>query len=165
MGDLVSPPASAQASAAPVEPVALVPTGEWVVLAEPVPGIEAATIDVAVGHDAYIDLWLRAFPGRAAPLPPFDDPVVVFYGILVAFGCERATMDALVVDAGGRLVYGEFTRTPDRPNCGDVGGVHTFVVAIDRGALPGGRLTFRLEREFEVCADCGREREQVEVEL
>jgi hypothetical protein len=157
--------ANATASPGPAGPVALERDAEWVVIAEPVPGGEAATIDVAVGDAAYVDLWLQRFPGKAAPSSPFNDTVYVSFNALVDAGCEEATMDALVFDAGAGLVYGEFTRVSGAGSCGDIAGADTFVVAIDRRALPSGVITFRLEREFEVCVDCGREREQVEVDL
>jgi hypothetical protein len=80
--------------------------------------------------------------------------------------CPSAKIDTVALDRSAALIYGVFTRNLAQVNnCGDIAGVHTFVVAIDRSVLPSGQVTFRLERDFYVCADCGRETEQLTVNL
>jgi len=102
----------------------------------------------------------------AVPSTRFPRPLFVFFSILVSANCLDAVMSGLTVDRSARLAYGTFARnTVGATSCSDVAGAHTFVVAIDRGALPTGRLTIRLEHDFAVCFDCGRELEQVDVDL
>lgn len=138
---------------------------DWELLADMIGVAESPTIEVAVGPQAFTEAWLRQYPGLVVPTSDLSDPIFVMFNITVEDGCPAASIDAVVLDPGAGLVFGEFTREPGRSNCGDVAGDHTFVVAIRRGALPGGLLLFRLEREFSKCPDCGREREQVEVAL
>jgi len=138
---------------------------DWELLADQVSGGDPATIEVVTNQEEFVALWLQRYPTRAGPEISINDPIFVFFNILVDAGCPEATIDAIMFDQTQRLVYGEFTRPPRPLGCGDVGGSHSFIVAINRGALPRGRLMLRLEREFELCAECGREREQVEVDL
>jgi hypothetical protein len=140
-------------------------TEDWQLLVDMARVAEGGTIEVDTGQDEFIDAWVSRYPGRVVAATRLDDPIFVTFNLVVQDGCPDATIDAIVLDRQAGLVFGEFTRRPDRANCGDIGGDHTFVVAIRRAALPRGRVTFRLEREFFRCPDCGREREQVEVEL
>ncbi len=143
----------------------LVATRDWELLADMPRAADPGTIHVWVDQDAFADAWELSFPGLSVPSTTIDDPIFVMFNLLVQDGCPEATIDEIVLDPQAALVFGEFTRSPGRTSCGDIAGDHTFVAAIRRAALPDGHVTFRLEREFSVCADCGREREQVEVDL
>jgi hypothetical protein len=126
---------------------------------------EPGTIRVNVEASDFAEGWKQSFPGRAVPTTTLPNPVFVTYSLLVEDGCPGARIDAIVIDPQLDLVYGDFSRTPGAASCGDVAGSHTFVVAIRRAAIPTGLMTFRLEEEFSVCADCGRELEEVTVTL
>jgi hypothetical protein len=137
----------------------------WEVLLDQ-PGGPSDTIEVATTGAAFTHSWSTRYPGLAVPSTRFPRPLYVFFSIVVSANCLDAVMSGLTVDRSASLVYGTFARnTGGATSCSDVAGAHTFVVAIDRGALPTGRLTVRLEHDFAVCSDCGREREQVEIDL
>jgi len=156
-------PSTRGPSASP-NPTALVTGRDWELLADQIAGGDAGSIEVLVTESGFTSTWLRRYPTRAVPEVRLPDPIFAFFNILVQAECPWATMDALVLDRPSSLMYGVFTRRPLH-HCGDVGGAHTFVVAVERSALPSGPLTIRLEREFEVCVDCGRDSEQIEIDL
>jgi len=138
---------------------------DWELLGQAVGVAEPATIEVALDDEALAELWNARFPDGPIPSTAIVDPVYVLFNLLVQSSCPDATIDAIQADRAARLVFGQFTRQPGRANCGDIAGDHTFVVAISRAALPEGHVTFRLERDFSLCIDCGRELEQVGVDL
>jgi hypothetical protein len=147
-------------------PAALSRGGDWELLHDQAGGGEADTIQAVLSVGEFVDVWLRRFPGQVVPSTQFDRPLFVFFSIVVDPLCPDAVMDALVLDRADKLMYGVFTRDNAPPkSCGEVAAPHTFVVAVDRDALPTGQLTIRLELEFFVCPDCGRELEEVEVGL
>lgn len=172
---IITPPdqASPSPTPSPLEsvPVASVdvspaPLGDsdWELLADLRQG-EAGTIAVATSREAFTERWLQTYPGKPGPETRLQDPVFVFFNIVVDHGCPEAVIDDVMVDSTTRLIYGVFTRIGTRPNCGDIADNHTFVVAVSRAALPTGLMTFRLERDFFRSDVYDREREQVQVEL
>jgi hypothetical protein len=153
-----------EASGGP-DPTALSAGQEWEVIADLIGGGDSGTIEVYASGQAFASRWFERLPTRVLPETSIPDPIFVFFNITVSSSCPRALMDALMFDRTARILYGVFTRIRDRPHCGDTASARTFVVAIGRSALPSGRLTIRLEREFSVCADCGRELEQIQIDL
>jgi hypothetical protein len=138
----------------------------WTQLADRRGPAEGGTIQVFTSADEFRREWTRTNPGAVVGETSIARPLFVILNPLVSAGCPEITLKGIVFDPAQRLIYAEFFRpNPGNVTCGDVGGSHTFVVAIDRDALPSGPMKVRLEREFEVCADCGREREQVDVNL
>lgn len=90
---------------------------------------------------------------------------MIFLHPTISAGCE---LDLLAIDADldQRLVYGVMAdRPPYQRTCSDIGSSQSFVVAVARDRLPSGQVTFRVMRKFQRCPDCGREAEQVQVEL
>jgi hypothetical protein len=162
-----TPGASADASPSSTLPASgPLARASWEVLLDRVGGGTPATIAVALGVATYVETWLETFPGQVVHETTMEDPIFVFFHLLVPFTCPEVQIDDLSLDLESGLLYGVFTRLgQDDPRCGDTGGTHSFVVAVSRAALPTGQLTIRLEREFSVCDQCGREREQVEVHL
>ena len=139
---------------------------EWELIADVARDSDAGTISVHTTNDAFREWWFVRYPERVVPETRIDDAVFVAYNISVPGGCPGATIEGVVLSVPETLVFGEFNRDAEgRLSCGDRAGGHLFVVAIRRRDLPRGSVTFRLEREFNVCADCGRELEQVEVDL
>lgn len=163
----VSPPPSQPSSVATSllpGPTNLAEGSTWTVLAERKGPAEGGTIQVFTSADEFRREWTRANPGAVVGETSIARPLFVILNPLVSSGCPEITLEGIVFDPAQHLIYGEFFRPAD-VSCGDVAGSHTFAVAIDRDALPIGPMKVRLEGDFEVCADCGREREQVDVNL
>jgi hypothetical protein len=137
----------------------------WQLLADNVDVADAGTIQVLTTPEAFSQRWSAVYGDAPVPRTTVERPLYVFFNLLVNAGCPDAWLDGVVLDSTARLLYGLYSRPQVRRNCGDIAGAHTFVVAIDRDSLPRGRLMVRIERDFSVCADCGRELEQVEVDL
>jgi len=122
------------------------------ILADAAGRAEAGSVFVAFDAATYALRWRERFPERAAP--PVDmtrDVVFIFEG--------------LGYDQSQRLLYGIFAASQPYPHCGDVAADHTFIVAARRIDLPTGSFHVRVMREFQLCADCGRENEQVALTL
>jgi len=121
------------------------------------------SIRVALRQDEYLEIWADLFPDSTAPAVDFGVVIVVDFNPLVEASCPDLILTDVEVDEINRLVYGNFLNPPS--SCSDVAGSQTIVVAIQRSALPTGAVTFRNMREYQLCADCGRETEEVTVLL
>jgi hypothetical protein len=147
-------------------PIVLPRDTAWKLLFDHAGGGPADTIEVLTTTEEFGVSWSRRDLGQPVPNSPFQRPLFVFFSILVSLDCPDAVMDAVGLDPAASLIFGVFTRTTrGSRNCSDVGGAHTFVVVIDRAVLPTGHITIRLERDFRVCGDCGRELEEAEIDL
>ncbi len=147
-------------------PQLAIASGQVRLLGEAVNRAEPATIQVSTEGDSFSRQWKSMFPGDKAPRLAFDTEVAIFFHVLIAKGCPNLGFQGLGVDPDKRLVYGVVA--PARPSAGaclDIAGSQSFVVGVDRSRIPRGTVTFRVLREFQLCSDCGREGEQVEIEL
>jgi hypothetical protein len=133
---------------------------EWDVLGEAVSRVAAPQVSVATDTAQLREAW-AAVSEESLPAIHFERTIVVFYHALVPRGCPSLTLLGLRLDPAERLLYAVFERPNVDRGCSDVAGSHSFVVRIERSSLPSGGVHIRLERRFELCADCGREQEEV----
>lgn len=141
------------------------PDSAWRVVGEAVNEASAGQMWVVTEEQGYRARWRELMGSRE---PPGFDPaqhVAAFYHVLVPSDCPDLLMSAIEVD--GPLIYGLFVPPVDQASreCSEIAGSHSFVVFIDRASLPSGPVDFRVMREFQLCDTCGREGEEVRVEL
>jgi hypothetical protein len=118
---------------------------------------------VATNQDDYLEIWGELFPGANTPAVDFESAVVVDFNPLVQANCPDLILTDVVLDVTNRLVYGVFL--DPLSSCSDIAGSQTIVVAVQRSALPVGSVTFRNMLDYQLCVDCGRETEEVTVDL
>jgi len=135
------------------------------ILADAAGRAEAGSVFVAFDAATYALRWRERFPERAAPPVAMTRDVVFIFDVLVGSGCPDVYFEGLGYDQSQRLLYGIFAASQPYPHCGDVAADHTFIVAARRIDLPTGSFHVRVMREFQLCADCGRENEQVALTL
>jgi hypothetical protein len=154
---------SARASAPVLVSRDLQSDSEWRVLRDAPntgnPGVEAATDDVQLGS-----IWTSI--GRSDVLKvDLEREVVIFLNPIVSVECNALKLVALHFDASETLLYGSYEAPPMAAECSDAAGSHLFVVAVARNALPQGPLKIRVMKDFQLCADCGRSKEETEIDL
>jgi hypothetical protein len=171
-GDIVSVRAEGGRPATPGPPATRMPgvtriaDAEARLIGETMGVVEAPAIQVATNESQFHAYWRQLFGDSPQPRAFSNDEVILFFHVLVEGNCPELVFTGVEVDVPLDLVYGRFVAPPSsRPSCLDFGGSHSFVVEVDRDALPRGPITFRLQREFQLCPDCGRDAEQVTVEL
>ena len=125
----------------------------------------APSISIALDAATYAARWRERFPERATPPVDLGTEVVFVFDVLVGSGCPDLDYVGLGYAEAEGLLFGIFDAPEPQPHCGDVAADHTLIVAIRRTDLPTGLIHVRLMREFQVCSDCGREAEQIELSL
>ena len=125
------------------------------------------TVAIVVDCPGLVTEWERyQLPGDPPPWDPSRE-VVIILSDGIGSSCPELRLDAVVMDADGRLVHGEFSDpyTP-RACTADLAGGKTFVVAVARELLPPSPFTLRLHAEPIGCEpDCGMGPSSLEVDL
>ncbi|HTS14442.1 MAG TPA: hypothetical protein VMH24_02170, partial [Candidatus Sulfotelmatobacter sp.] len=130
-------------------------------------GGEPATITVAIDEATFARDWSDAMGAMATPKVDLTHEVVVFFHPLVDVACPDLNLTGIGVQKDQRLVYGLWSPAyVVQPSvCSDVAGSHTVAVALDRGSLPVGAVTFRNKSEYQLSDPAQRSQEQVTVTL
>lgn len=125
------------------------------------------TVAFAVDDTQLATEWQRyGLPGD----PPAWDPsqeIVIILSDGIGSGCTELRLDAVVMDADGGLLHGEFS-DPYQPRVctADLAGGKTFVVALARDLLPPSPFTLRIHAQPIGCEpDCGFGPSTLEVDL
>jgi hypothetical protein len=126
-------------------------------------GAEAYTVRAATTASEWDELWEALALDVGRPDPDLATEVVVSFGHGIGSSCPELRLDGVAIEGG--VVYSE-TSDPLAPRActADLAGAATFVVALERTALPASGFTLRLARETVTCADCGFS-EEIEVPL
>jgi hypothetical protein len=125
------------------------------------------TVAYAADGPALASEWQRyELPGD----PPAWDPSTELAIILSdgrGSGCLHLRLDGVGIDAGARLVYGEFS-DPDAPRActADLAGAQVFVIAVERDQLPQSPFTLRIKQRPIGCEpDCGSGPTTLQIDL
>lgn len=143
----------------------VVPFDRWVLLWDGVARAEAGTIAVSTSERDFERRWVDARVPIAPPVVDFADAIVIFFHPIVPGDCLELSLLGLGLDHDERLVYGIYQQPAPARDCSDVAMNHTFILAVERSALPRGTVTVRNALEYQVCRDCGRELEETQVDL
>jgi hypothetical protein len=160
-----SAPPSASPNASPAVLISrdLQPGTDWRLLLDAPntgnPGVEAAADEVSLGQ-----IWTSIGHSDVVTVDLARE-LVIFLNPIVSVDCHALKLKALHFDAQQVLLYGSFEAPPMAAECSDAAGSHLFVVAVSRNALPQGPLKIRVMEDFQLCADCGRSKEQTEIDL
>jgi hypothetical protein len=101
--------------------------------------------------------------------PPEWDPtseVMAFLSEGIGSSCPEVRIDGVVIDAERRLVFGEFSDPLAPRGCtADLAGGQTFVVALQRAALPDRFILRQFEENHACHPECGSGPSEIEVDL
>jgi hypothetical protein len=124
---------------------------------------EAFIVRAATDEAEWVDLWGSIGLDGDPPAVDFDEEVAVSFGHGIGSSCPEMRLDDVAVRDG--VVFSRASDPLAPRGCtADLTGAATFVVAIERGALPDGGFTLQLTENSVTCPDCGFS-EQIEVPL
>lgn len=123
---------------------------------------EAFTVRAATDEAEWHEMWETIGLGGEAAAVDFDEEVVVSFGHGIGSSCREMRLDGVAV---GDVVFSRASDPLAPRGCtADLAGAATFVVAIERAALPADGFTLQLGEELVTCPDCGFS-EQIDVPL
>lgn len=144
------------------------PEGEgWRLLGTGREGL-AHSVGAAMAQTEYEAEWAEAGASDAPPAVDFETEIVVRFTHAVSSTCPDMEFYGIGVDADEGILYSAGSRpiVPEgATGCTTDARPYAFIVAIEREIVPSGQVDVRLERGFIACADCGRDDEQVTIEL
>ncbi len=117
----------------------------WRLLGEDLVG-SAYRTGVATNVDQYADLWSLSGLTTSPPEVDFETEIVVWFGAVYGSSCP-IRLDDVVIDTERALVHGDFVVPGDPSICTGDARPHSYVVAIDRSALPAGPFSIQLDSE------------------
>ena len=124
---------------------------------------EAYTVRAATDEAAWLDMWAAIGLAGEPPTVEFENEVAVSFGHGIGSSCPEMRLDG--VDVGGGVVFSRASDPLAPRSCtADLRGAATFVVALQRDALPEDGFTLQLSETSVTCPDCGFT-EQIEVPL
>lgn len=126
------------------------------------------SVGVAMTQAEYEAEWAEAGATDAPPAVDFETELVVRFTHAVSSTCPDMDFHGIGIDADNRVVYsaGSGPIVPEgATGCTTDALPYAFIVAFEREIIPSGEVDVRLERGFVACADCGRDDEQVTIEL
>ena len=141
------------------DPAELVPEGPqplsgpgWRLLVDR-PGGEVLTTSAALTKRQYRKLWQRLkLGGRRAPVD-FDSEIVLHFAPAISPTCPNIRLDELVI--GNRRVYPLIVMPGPLRSCVDLAGPHTYLLAVERDALPTA-FRVQLDKARFPCPRCAR---------
>ncbi len=122
----------------------------WRLLADQTVGIPYY-VSAATGQAGLDRMWSRFEFSGDVPVVDFENEFVVLFTAAVSGSCPQIRLDDVVTDA--QLVYGVFSHPGVEGACTSDANPHSYVVAVERGAIEGDVVTISLEAE-DACGGC-----------
>lgn len=129
---------------------------------------KAYRVDAANTRRELERLWREIGHHRALPDVDFEREVAVAFAHGIGSSCPELRLDAVVIQGG--VVFSSVSDPivdrfgSPRACTADLVGAVTFVVAVERAALPDDGFTLRLTERSVTCDDCGFS-EEIRVDL
>jgi hypothetical protein len=117
----------------------------WRLLGEDLVGTAYRT-GVATDAEQYAELWSLSALEGSAPDVDFETEIVVWFGAVYGSSCP-IRLDDVVIDTDRTLLYGDFVFPGNPAVCTSDARPHSYVVAIERSALPAGPFSIQLDGE------------------
>jgi hypothetical protein len=117
----------------------------WRLLGEDLTG-QAYRTGIATDAEQYAELWVTAGLGGTPPEVDFNSEVVIWFGAVFGSSCP-IRLDGVVVDADRALLYADLVVPGNPAACTGDANPHSFVVAVERAALPAGPFAVQLRSE------------------
>jgi hypothetical protein len=114
----------------------------WRLLGEDEIGVPYRT-GAATDPTQYADLWSTSGLKTDAPDVDFQTEIVVWFGAVEGSSCP-IRMDGVVIDRQAAVVHGTFVVPGNPAACTADARPHSYVVAIERSALPAGPFAIQL---------------------
>lgn len=108
----------------------------WRLLHDELTG-EGYAADVAVTRAEYDALWTEYGLSGTPPDVDFDAEVVIRFGAVYSGSCPEIRMDDVVIDRDARTVTAEIVQLGGNRDCTADENWRSYVVAVEREALPG----------------------------
>jgi hypothetical protein len=123
----------------------------WRLLAD-APGVGTVwDTSAAFDQEGYRDLWRMLGLDGEPPAVDFEHEVVLHFGPAVSGSCSNIRLDGLLVEPG--LVLPQIVQPGVQPPaCTADANPHTYLLAVERSALPA--MPFRVQLSREPCPGC-----------
>lgn len=123
----------------------------WRLLHDEAPAGESYAVDVAVDRSQYAALWTaNGLTGEPEPVD-FGEEIVIRFGATFSGSCPEIRLDDVVVDRDAGTVTAEIVQLGGNRDCTADDNPRSYVVAVDRDALPSVPFTVSV---YPVCAWC-----------